>query len=258
MGDTTSDEPRGTSQHIEDLIARMETLIDAMERDNDPKRHFLGTYLRTTRAVSDELASGTFLDPAWVERWDVFFADLYLNALETWNANGTPAEPWRVAFGTDTDLPVLRHVLLGMNAHVNYDLPLSLLGVIDDAEFADPNVVAKRNRDHTHIDRVLLGRVGAEDEAITAAHGGKSIYERLKALLERRATGHFLREARAKVWANTRLMAVARARDDAVTLERLRDELARRSAAKLDELARAPEVLLHLWIRGFGVRLDEP
>ena len=35
------------------------------------------------------------------------------------------------------------------------------------------------------------------------------------------------------------------------------DELARRSAAKLDELARAPEVLLHLWIRGFGVRLDE-
>lgn len=30
------------------------------------------------------------------------------------------------------------------------------------------------------------------------------------------------------------------------------------SAAKLDELARAREVLLHLWIKGFGVRLDEP
>ena len=26
----------------------------------------------------------------------------------------------------------------------------------------------------------------------------------------------------------------------------------------LDELARAPEMLLHVWIRGFGVRLDEP
>jgi hypothetical protein len=26
----------------------------------------------------------------------------------------------------------------------------------------------------------------------------------------------------------------------------------------LDELARTREVLLHLWIRGFGVRLDEP
>jgi hypothetical protein len=54
------------------------------------------------------------------------------------------------------------------------------------------------------------------------------------------------------------LLAAARAQGDAAALERLRDELARRSAAKLDELVRAPEVLLHLWIRGFGVRLDEP
>jgi hypothetical protein len=60
------------------------------------------------------------------------------------------------------------------------------------------------------------------------------------------------------VWANTSLLAAARARGDAAELGRLRDELARRSAAKLDELARAREVLLHLWIKGFGVRLDEP
>jgi Family of unknown function (DUF5995) len=189
MRDATPDEPRDTSQHVEGVIARMEPLLGRMESEGDPRRYFLRPYLRTTRAVADELASGTFLDPAWVERWDVFFAGLYLNALQAWNENGPVAEPWRVAFAADTDLPVLRHVLLGMNAHINYDLPLSLIGVIDDAEFADPEVVARRNRDHTHIDTVLLGRVGAEDEAITAAHGGKSIYERLKAPLERRATG---------------------------------------------------------------------
>jgi hypothetical protein len=258
MYNAASNKAQGTSRHIEGLIVHMESLLEPMERDGDPKRYFLGTYLRTTRAVADELSSGNFFDPTWVERWDVFFADLYLNALDSWTSNGTPAEPWRIAFSADTGLPVLRHVLLGMNAHINYDLPLSLLGVIDDAEFADPEVMANRNRDHTHIDTVLLGRVGAEDEAITAAHGGKSTYERLKAPLERRATGHFLREARTKVWANTRLMAAARARGDAAALERLRAELARLSAAKLDELARAREVLLHLSIKGFGVRLDEP
>ena len=258
MHDATPEEPHDAFRHVEDVIARMEALLGPMESDGDSKRYFLGTYLRTTRAVADELASGNFLDPVWVERWDVFFANLYLNALDAWNTNGMPAEPWRVAFAAPTDLPVLRHVLLGMNAHINYDLPLSLLGVIDDADFADPEVVAKRDRDHTHIDTVLLGRVGAEDEAITAAHGGKTTYERLKAPLERRATGRFLREARAKVWANTRLMAAARARGDEAALERLRAELARLSAAKLDELARAREVLLHLWIKGFGVQLDEP
>ena len=140
MYNATSDESQGPPRHIEDLIAHMQTLLETMERGDDPKRYFLGTYLRTTRAVAEELTSGNFLDPAWVERWDVFFADLYLNALEIWNTNGTPAEPWRVAFAADTDLPVLRHVLLGMNAHINYDLPLSLLGVMDDAEFADPRL----------------------------------------------------------------------------------------------------------------------
>lgn len=244
---------------IRRVIGRMEALLAPLEESGDPKRHFLGTYLRTTRAVADELATGDFLDTAWVERWDVVFADLYLDALGDWNRGEAPAEPWRVAFAAarDPDLPVLRHVLLGMNAHINYDLPLSLLGVISDAGFADPEILARRNRDHTHIDKVLLRRVGAEDEAITAAHGGKNLYERLKAPLERRATGYFLREARRKVWANTLALAAARARGDAAGFERLRAELARLSAAKLNQLTRAREVLLYLYVRGFGVLLSE-
>jgi hypothetical protein len=60
------------------------------------------------------------------------------------------------------------------------------------------------------------------------------------------------------VWANTRLLAAARARGDEAELERLRARLAQLSAAKLDELARAHEVLFYLWIKGFGVRLDQP
>jgi Family of unknown function (DUF5995) len=34
-------------------------------------------------------------------------------------------------------------VLLGINAHVNYDLPQALLSVIDDAEFADADLTSR-------------------------------------------------------------------------------------------------------------------
>ena len=47
MDNVTPDESRGTSRHIEDLISHMETLLESMERDADPKRHFLATYIRT-------------------------------------------------------------------------------------------------------------------------------------------------------------------------------------------------------------------
>jgi hypothetical protein len=67
--------------------------------------------------------------------------------------------PWAAAFAAADDpggaLPPLRHVLLGMNAHINFDLPRALLMVISDAEFGDSVLLARRAADHRHIDRVL-------------------------------------------------------------------------------------------------------
>ncbi len=90
------------------------------------------------------------------------FADLYLQAL----AANSPPRPWHIAFDAAhhrVDLPPLRHVLLGMNAHINYDLPQALLAVITPAEFDDADLLARREADHKHVDEVLLARVGAED-----------------------------------------------------------------------------------------------
>jgi hypothetical protein len=86
------------SHDIDELIGRMRRLLAPLEARGDPGRHFLATYLRTTRAVKEELARGGFRDPGWVERWDVAFADLYLDALEAAEAGRRPPEPWAVAF----------------------------------------------------------------------------------------------------------------------------------------------------------------
>jgi hypothetical protein len=89
------------------LVQRMEGLLAPLEASGDPARYFLATYLRTTRAVAEELARGGFRDPAWVERWDVAFADLYLDAVEAAQDGRRPPEPWAVAFGARdrADLP---------------------------------------------------------------------------------------------------------------------------------------------------------
>src|SRR6266508_579121 len=121
----------------------------SLEARKDARRYFHGTYLRTTRAVGAELETGGFVDPPWVERWDVAFAGLYLDALEADQRGEVPSGPWKVAFAAAdeqaTALPPLRHVLLGMNAHINYDLPQALLEVIDDQEFQDPELLARRH-----------------------------------------------------------------------------------------------------------------
>ena len=239
------------------LVRRMEGLLEPLEAGGDPARFFLATYLRTTRAVAEKLERGGFRDPAWVERWDVAFADLYLDAIEDAEAGRRPPEPWAVAFGAGRDgLPPLRHVLLGMNAHINYDLAQSLLAVIPSRDFDDPGLLADRHADHEHIDQVLVARVGAEDTELEALSGPRSRTDRLLQPLNRLATRRFLRESRAKVWANARLLDAARRAGPQAYADRLAD-LERLAAARVADLMAPGQVVLKLAVKGFGVRLPD-
>ena len=241
------------------LVTRMEAQLARLRERRDPRRFFHATYLRTTQAVGAELAAGGFLDAAWVERWDVAFAGLYLDALQADARAGPVPGPWAAAFAAADDpasvLPPLRHVLLGMNAHINYDLPQALLAVISDAEFGDPALVARRAADHRHIDQVLAALVDRRDRLPEAAGDPRGVTDRLLARANRLAAKRFLTEARAKVWANARVLAGARRQDEAAYHARLA-ELERLATARVADLARPGQVLLRLAARGFGIALS--
>jgi hypothetical protein len=238
------------------LIARMEADLDGLRAAADGRRHFHATYLRTTRAVADEIARGGFTDNAWLERWDLVFAELYLDALAADRAGRPVPAPWRVAFDAARDrpdLPPLRHVLLGMNAHINYDLPQALIAVIEPEEFDDPARLGRRAADHRHVDDVLLARVGAEDGELGSA-SRLTLRDRMLRPANRAATRRILVESRAKVWHNTAVLDRARR----VGPGPYADALARLEAlcaARVADLTAPGQVLLRLRRRGFGVVL---
>jgi hypothetical protein len=234
------------------VVREMQDRLDAMPGDS-PLRDFLSTYQRTTTAVGQAITDGVFADGEWVEEWDVVFAQLYVRAYDAHIDGGHVPRPWRIAFDAPADLPSLRKVLLGINAHINYDLPQALLGVISDADFADPVLLGKRKRDHEAIDGVLASRVAAEDDELTAT-GGKSLVDRVLQPLNRVSSKRFLREARQKVWHNTHELQVARLAGPAPYDVRL-GELELLSAAKVADLLAPGQVLLRLAVAGFGVVL---
>jgi Family of unknown function (DUF5995) len=243
---------------MDGLIDIMTARLEPLRQCRDPRRFFLATYLRTTQAVRAELSAGGFEDWAWVERWDVAFAQFYLDALEADLAHGTVPGPWAAAFASagmsGREVPPLQHVLLGMNAHINYDLPQALLAVISDSEFDDAPLMARRAADHRHIDQVLGTLVDRRDGLPDAPGSRPTVADRLLAPANRLATKRFLTEARAKVWANTRVLASARRKGPAAYSERLA-ELERLSAARVADLTRPGNVLIRLAVLGFGVLL---
>jgi len=212
--------------------------------------------MRTTQAVGDAVDADRFLDPGWVERWDVAFADLYIRAHDAFIAGEPSAvpRPWQLAFTAPDGLPALRHVLLGINAHVNYDLPQALLSVISPADFDDASLIDSRRRDHEKIDEVLAGRVKDEEDLLGDA---KTLLDRLLAPLNRMGSKRFLREARHKVWHNVHELNAARVDGDRAYATRL-GELEVLSAARIADLLAPGQVLLRLAVAGFGVLLPPP
>ncbi len=239
---------------IAQVIARMEE-IGARLGPRDARRYFHATYTRSTRAFDAEIKRGGFLDPPWLEAFDVSFANLYFEALEGWDRGQAPGA-WEIPFATARDRPdlqPLRHVLFGMNVHVNFDLPQALIALISDDEFDDPQLMETRQQDHMHGDDVLASRVAEEDKLLP---GKRTLTDRLLTPLNRIATKRFLAEARGKVWRNARILSSARRQGPGPLAERI-SELDRLCAARAADLVAPGQVILKLARRGFGVTLPE-
>jgi len=217
----------------------------------DQRRAFLQTYRRTSVAVGAAVDRAAFEDSRWVARWCAAFSDFFLDAHDADLADRFVPRPWRLAFAAPTEHHPLVHLLVGMNAHINFDLPQAMLAVITDPDFDDDELLAKRRRDHERIDHVLAARVAAEDEELG---GRRRIQDRLLTPLNRLSSRRLLRESRRCVWHNVLALHEAQVLGDQAYQTRLA-ELEVLASARITDLLAPGQVLLRLALRGFGIRL---
>ncbi len=243
------------SEAVESVVRSMQERLHGLAPEQSYLREFLGTYQRTTLAVGKAIDAGAFEDPDRGSSAGTSRSPSCTStpSTPTWPARGACRAPWRLAFDAPPDLPALRHVLLGINAHVNYDLPQALLAVISDEDFADAGadgVAAPRPR----ADRrraVRPGRRRGRRARRARAHPARP---GLLQPLNRLASKRFLREARQKVWHNTVELQRARLAGPEAYAVRL-GELEVLSAARIADLLAPGQVLLRLAVAGFGVLL---
>ncbi|WP_232304065.1 DUF5995 family protein [Pseudofrankia sp. DC12] len=115
-------------------IGRMSAILDARAASCDHLAPFALAYLRTTQEYQTVAAQpGFFQDAPFVNVEDAFFAAYFFDAYDNWNSGATTAVPraWQIAFGAarDRTMSGLGDILLGMNAHINRDLPYILAGL---------------------------------------------------------------------------------------------------------------------------------
>jgi hypothetical protein len=152
---------------IDQVLERMDHLLDRWEAARDNRAVFLLSYRIVTQVMEDAVRRGRFEDNEWMERLDVQFAQEFFDAVDA-DESGKPfPECWRVAFdlARKRKTTVLRDLLLGMNAHIVHDLPLALVKV-----GIEPAKRGLRNRDHQKVNEILIGLVDRIQDEVTGRY----------------------------------------------------------------------------------------
>jgi Family of unknown function (DUF5995) len=116
--------PTGT---VPDVIVRLRTLASG----RDGVACFARLYLAVTEGVNARLSAADFVNPAFVARLDVTFAELFFAAV------ADPARApraWAPLFEARSrrGIAPLQFALAGMNAHINRDLPVAVVATCSD------------------------------------------------------------------------------------------------------------------------------
>jgi hypothetical protein len=120
--------PDDSSLTFEHTLGAIGTLLDRCTAEGDRIGYFAAMYEAVTTTIRARAGDGQFADAARMERFVSIFASRYLDAVDAWRA-GTPCtESWRAAFrASQAWRPIiLQHLLLGINAHINLDLGVTV------------------------------------------------------------------------------------------------------------------------------------
>jgi hypothetical protein len=167
----------------------------------------------------------------------VAFANLYRQAIDDYDAGRIQTVPkaWRLCFDmarAGTGL-VLTDMLLGVNAHVNHDLPYALNGISIEPDRQ------KRYRDHCAVNAVLGSVTETATQRISSLYApGLTGLDALACDVDEMLSAFSLEVARESAWESAVSLANAKAaaeRDRVMTLIGIR-------AATVARLLRAPSL----------------
>jgi hypothetical protein len=204
-------------------MRRMQSLIDQWEAADDHRLIFLRCYRLMTGNMLAAIDQQEFHDSPWVGKLLHGFADYYFNALEAYEADhaiqergvgipnhSDPSRPiatplvWQQVHdaASQPGTLALQNLLLGVNAHINYDLVLALVDILEtEWDGLTESQRTLRYEDHCHVNRVIGMTVDAvQDQVLEPAMPIMDIFDKLMGPVDELLISRLLAHWRESVW----------------------------------------------------------
>ncbi len=186
---------------LDEAVAGLASFEQVFLQANDRRAIFVTVYGAMSREMTRRLRAGEFANNAWMERNVIAFINLYRVALVNYENNSGPVPRcWRMAFDAAVhgSALVMQSLLLGINAHINRDLPFALTEV-----GIDPNRESKY-LDHNSVNEILEFLTQSVEDAVCKMYApGLQAVENLMAGWDKPISSFGMRLARQGAWDST-------------------------------------------------------
>ena len=234
------------------VIDRMQTTVETWQVDADSRVIFLNCYLLMTRNMLAALEMGEFYDTTWVRSLLHRFAQYYFDALDAYDQEPeSTSKIWHITHhaAKRADLLVIQNLMLGVNAHINYDLVLALVEMLEDEwPTLSPAERHARYQDHSHVNHVIGRTINAvQDQVICRLAPAFFLVDKALGPLDEWMTERLISSWRDTVWNQAVGILACHAADDR---EALRVEVEQIT------LQRASAILMTENLAALGALLD--
>lgn len=237
----------GPAKTIDEVIARLDEIIERAQQDESRLGYFATLYRNVTIEIKRGIAQGRFEDGARMERLDVNFANRYLTALAAYQNGQAAPRCWAYAFHATTEwLPiVLQHLLLGINAHINFDLGAAA------AITCPGDQLPPLKHDFDEINNILAAMIGGVQFQLEQISHYLKLLDMVGGRTARKVLNFSIDVARDEAWRLAERLAPLTPAEQQPVLEWRDDE-----TTALAHLVRHPGALISA--ANFVVRLSEP
>ncbi|MCB9444430.1 MAG: hypothetical protein H6669_09355 [Ardenticatenaceae bacterium] len=233
------------------VTERMGQQIQQWETAVDHRAIFLTCYKQMTENMLIGLDEGAFQDAVWVGELLNHFADYYFVALAAYDtASSSTPVIWRQVhdMARHPETHVLQNLFLGVNAHINYDLVLTLVDLLQDgwAQLSPPQ---RELRYHDYcVVNDIIGRTidTVQDEVVERWSPAMDVVDKTMGRLDEWLVLRLISNWREHVWQQAvRMMELP---DEQTTL---------RQQVEMETRQRADAVLLKNGWKSLGLLLHE-
>lgn len=216
------------ARDIDELILLLDRQIALYLERRSPLAYFTALYRTVTARVRSGIELGQFEDGERMNRFDTSFGNRYFAALDALADGREPPKAWRVAFAAESRpcTTILQHALLGVNAHINFDLPFATVATAPGA--ALPGLW----RDYDAINRILGGVFEEVQEVIGRFSPLLHVLDHVGGHADETVVNFSIVAARDEAWHEATRLAL----ESGVGLERATRSLDRRAALVGDRL----------------------